>query len=125
MITCPKCNSMNVRVNSGNFARVKREGEPAYKHTYDIRFFYCEDCENKWETTPESQRDYYDYVALRDRTMFFANGMGNDGSYGPTNNIDSVDLMRKTELARKIVASYRHLLDLDPAEWYELEQDVA
>jgi hypothetical protein len=112
-----------VRVNNGNFARVKPEGAPSAKHTYDIRFFYCEQCESKWETTSESQRDYYDYLALRDRTTTMAHDMGKDGSYGPPQYLDGGDLILRAELAKKIASSYKHLLDLNPVEWHEIEED--
>lgn len=123
MITCPNCQTTNVRVNNGNFARVKCEGEPAAKYIYNKFFFYCEDCEEKWESTPEAERDYFDYVALRDRTTPIVRTIRRGESYGPAQYIDPAELSRRIELAKKLILSYKHLLDLGAGEWYEIEQD--
>ena len=123
MVTCQKCQSTDVRVNNGNFASRKLEGEPSAVHEYNKNFFYCEKCENKWESTPEAERDYLDYVWLRDRTTLVARSMSEDGSYGPAQYIDSGELSRRIELGKKIISSYKHLLDLDPGEWHEIGQD--
>ena len=123
MVTCPKCQSTNIKVNNGNFARTKPEGERSAVHTHNKYFFYCEQCENKWESTPDEEKDYLDYVWLRDRTTLVVRDVAKDGSYGPAQHIDSGELSRRIELAKKIVATYKHLLDLDPGEWHEIEQD--
>ena len=123
MVICKECDSLDVRVNDGNFARTKREGEPSAVHTYNKKFFYCEQCESKWESTPEAEKDYLDYLWLKGRTTMLAHEMPRDGSYGPPAHIDGAELMRREELAKKLVESYRHLLDLAPDEWYEIEQD--
>ena len=123
MVTCQKCKSTDVKINNGNFARTKHEGEPSAKHAFNKYFFYCEQCENKWESTPDEERDYFEYVRLRERTILVVRDVGKNGSYGPAQHIDSGELSHRIELAKKIVASYRHLLDLDPGEWYEIERD--
>lgn len=38
--------------------------------------------------------------------------------------INPDELMKRHELARKIVNSYRHVLDLKPGEWFDIEQDA-
>lgn len=123
MVTCQRCQSTNVRVNNGNFARTKPEGERSAVHTNNKYFFYCEQCEDKWESTPEEERDYFEYARLRDRTTLVVRNVGKDGSYGPAQHIDSGELSLRVELAKKIVNSYKHLLDLDPGEWHEIEHD--
>ena len=125
MVICENCSSTDVRVNNGNFARTKPEGAPAAKHTYDIRFFYCEQCTSQWETTAESQRDYYDYVALRERTKIILRDVPKSGIIDPAQHLEFDDLVRRTELAKKISTSYRHLLDLDPGEWHKIALDAA
>ncbi|MDB4992125.1 MAG: hypothetical protein JWL75_370 [Parcubacteria group bacterium] len=124
MVICPHCKSRNVSVNNGNFARVKPEGIPAAKHTYDIRFFYCEACEEKWESTPESQSDYYDYVRLRDRTQMSAQEVRPGETYIVGPHIEPGELMRRGELAVKIVDLYTSVLDLSPSEWHEIHLDA-
>ncbi len=124
MVICKNCNSMNVKVANGNFASAKPEGQPAVVHKFNKYFFHCWDCESNWESIPEAEKDYLDYVWLRDRTTLVARSMGSDGSYGPAQFIEASELMRRTELAKKIHGSYRHLLDLDPGEWHEIDQDA-
>lgn len=123
MITCRRCQSTNVKVNNGNFARTKPEGARSAVHTHNKYFFYCEQCENKWKSTSDEERDYFEYVRLRDHTTLVVRDVGKDGSYGPAQHIDSDELSRRTELAKKIDTSYKHLLDLDPGEWHEIESD--
>lgn len=124
MVTCLHCSSINVRVNNGNFAHVKPEGEPAAKYTYNKLFFFCERCENQWESTPDSEKDYLDYVWLRNRTEIPVRNMGADGSHGPPAYINAGELMRRGELAKKISSSYKHLLNLAPSEWHKIHQDA-
>jgi len=108
-----------------NFAHVKREGEPSAKFLYNKYSFYCHDCMNQWESIPEAEKDYFEYVDLRNRTNIIVRDMGKDGSFGPAQQIDFGELSRRKELARKIMDSYQHMLNIDPGEWYELAQDAA
>jgi hypothetical protein len=124
MITCPQCQCFTVTVTNGNFAHAKVEGEPAFRQSYNRKLFYCENCEYKWQSTAEAERDYNEYVALRGRTEMLVRKMGVDGSYGPPVHIDGGDLILRDELAKKIIGLYRHLLDLAPDEWFEIEQDA-
>jgi hypothetical protein len=32
--------------------------------------------------------------------------------------------MRRDELAKKIISSYKHMLDLSPEEWLNIEEDA-
>jgi len=107
-----------------NFARVKPEGQPAEKHEYDIYSFFCFDCEHQWESDPQVQKDYLEYLWLRDRTSLVARDMKPNGDYGPAPFIDSSELTRRNELAKKIINSYKHTLDLSPSEWYKIGQDA-
>lgn len=107
-----------------DFARVKPEGIPAEKHTLSKFSFWCHDCDHTWVSDPQSQRDYLDYVWLRDRTTMVAHDMGKDGSYQPSPTIDGEELMRRDELAKKIISSYKHMLDLPPEEWLSIEEDA-
>ena len=124
MVTCSKCNSINVKVSSMDFATAKPEGMPADKHTLNKFSFWCYECNNTWISDPQSQRDYLDYVWLRDRTTMVVRDMGKDGSYHPSSIIDSGELMRCDELAKKIISSYKHMLDLPPEEWLSIEEDA-
>jgi hypothetical protein len=44
---CPKCKSKNNK-KSGPFAKIKKEGEPAYKGSSPV-YYHCWNCENDWE----------------------------------------------------------------------------
>lgn len=44
---CPQCNSKNIK-QTGPFAKLKREGEPAYRGPMEI-YLHCWDCEKDWE----------------------------------------------------------------------------
>ena len=124
MITCKNCKSKNVKVVHMNFASAKPEGQPAAKHEYDKYSFFCFDCEQKWESDAQVQKDYLEYLWLRDRTSIPVRDMNPNGNYGPTPFIDSSELTRRKELAKKIFDSYKHTLDISPSEWYKIEQDT-
>ncbi|KKP78412.1 MAG: hypothetical protein UR77_C0003G0019 [Candidatus Nomurabacteria bacterium GW2011_GWC2_35_35] len=123
MVTCPNCKLKKVKVVHMNFASLKPEGQPAKKQEYDTYSFFCFDCEHQWESDPQVQKDYLEYLWLRDRTSMIARDMNSDRSYGPAPFIDSSELTRRNELAKKIVNSYKHALDISPSEWYKIEQD--
>lgn len=107
-----------------DFASVKVEGVPAEKHTLNKYSFWCDDCGTTWISDPQSQRDYFDYVWLRDRTEMIANEMGKDGSIRMSPAINGDELMRCAELANKIITSYKSTLPLPMDEWIRIEEGV-
>lgn len=111
MVICPQCKSINVRVANGNFARTKGEGQPSAKHSYTKLLFHCWDCEHNWESTPEAEKDYFEYVHLRSRTEIAAGDLGKDGSYqvGPT--IDSGETSRRIEYEYSATPFYQQKLN--------------
>jgi hypothetical protein len=123
MVFCKNCKSINVKVANANFASVKPEGQPSAKQSENKFFFHCWNCESDWESNQEAYQDYYEYDALRGRTTMVAHDM-KPGMKIEAQYIDSNELMRRHELAKKIISSYKHLLDLKPGEWYDIEQDV-
>jgi hypothetical protein len=124
MVICKNCRSLNVDIKNLDFARVKLEGEPAAKYTGPHDSFYCFDCESQWESGPEDWQLYYEYKSLVPKTTFIVHNMEN-GNYGPVQHVDARELLRRDEIAKILVASYLHLLDLSPAEWHEIKLDAA
>ncbi len=47
-----------------------------------------------------------------------------DGNYGSAPYIDQSDLLRRDEIAKILVTSYKHLLDLSPSEWHNIKLDA-
>ncbi len=123
MIKCKNCQSVNVKVSDLNFAKIKPEGWPAAKYTYDKYSFLCLDCNQVWESEPESQKDYYDYMCFRDRTTLVAHKMEKNKKI-IAQHINLDDMEQRARLSKKIVNSYKHLLDLPPEEWYAIERDA-
>jgi|SRR3989338_10430212 len=123
MVHCLNCKSTKVKVTNANFASVKLERQPSAKQTENKCFFHCWDCESDWESKPEALDDYYEYEALRGRTKLVAHDM-RPGVKIEAQYINPDELMKRHELAKKIVDSYKHLLDLKPGEWFDIEQDA-
>ena len=123
MAYCLNCKSTNVKVADANFTELKLEGQLAAKHTESKYYFHCWNCESDWESDPEAQRDYYEYDGLRNSTTFVAHSMKPSGKI-EAQYINPDELLRRHELAKKIISSYRHLLDLSPGEWFGIEQDA-
>jgi len=124
MITCQKCRSINIKVSSLNFARVKLEGQPAFKHHYNKYSFYCSDCNNQWESVPEAEKDYHEYLDLCSKNTILSQDLKEDGGYGQTRQINYDELEKEKVLAKKIVSSYKHVLNINPSEWHNLEQSA-
>jgi hypothetical protein len=124
MVTCPNCNLTDIRIANGNFASVKLEGQPSAKYTYDKKLFHCRDCEKNWESTPEVEKDYNEYIRLSNLTTISVQDFKDDGSYEQPQYIDDDETLR-TELAKKIVSSYKHILNLNPEEWLKIEKDAS
>src|SRR3990167_11360564 len=124
MITCKNCKSKNVKVANMNFASLKKEGQPAEKQGEEKYSFFCFYCEQQWESDPQAQKDYLEYMWLKGRTSTVARDMNPSGDYGPASFIDNSELTRRNELAKKIINSYKHTIDLSPSEWYKIEQDT-
>ena len=124
MVYCLGCNSINVKISDGNFASVKPEGQPAVKQEHDKNFFYCWDCGSDWESIHGAKDEYFEYLRLRDRTSIVARDLHRGGSYEPAPLINGMELLRRGELARKIFASYRHVLDISYSEWFLIKKDA-
>ncbi len=122
MIIC-KCGSIRVDVKNLDFARAKPEGAPTVKYTGPNRAFYCYDCTSKWKSNSEDWKLYYEYQSLVPKTTFTVHDM-KDGNYGPAPYIDQDDLLRRDEIAKILVKSYQHLLDLSPSEWHNIKLDA-
>lgn len=123
MVHCLNCKSTNVKVSDANYAHVKLEGQDSSVHTEIKYYFHCWNCESDWESSTEADKDYYEYDALKGRTTLVAHNMS-PGTKIEAQYIDPKELMRRHELATKIVNSYKHLLDLNPGEWFYIEQDA-
>ena len=108
-----------------NFARIKLEGSPATKGNDERYSFFCLDCESAWESDPQVKKDYYEYLWLKDRTTLIVRDFGENGSYGPSQDIDINEMMRMEQLAKKISTSYTHLLDINPAEWHDIHLNAS
>lgn len=124
MIRCSNCESINVRVSNGNLPSVKPEGQPSAMCTYNRNLFYCRNCENKWESIPEAEQDYSEYIQLCYRTRIVSRDLKRDGGYGPALNICPEELSQQKDLAKKIVSTYKHVLNIDCGEWHDIEQDA-
>lgn len=123
MVIC-KCGSSKVDVKNLDFARAKPEGVLVAKYRGPHDSFYCLDCASQWESGPDDWQLYYEYKSLLSKTTFVVHDM-KDGNYGPVQHVDMNELSQRSELAKKLVASYLHLLDLSPAEWHEIKLDAA
>ena len=125
MVFCKNkdCNSILVKVSDLNFALVKPEGEPAAKAGLTKKEFYCQSCGEIWMFDPKVESLYFEYRDLKNKTMMVAQDVD------ATKRIEvpyiSVnDLMRRTEIAKDLVTNYKHMLDLEPGDWYDLEQEA-
>lgn len=125
MVWCKNCKSIKVKVNNLNFAEAKAEGEPSVKYTYNKFSFFCHDCENQWESIPEAEEIYFRYVDLKAKTQLTVYDVNEyKNSPLPIVPLSIVDLTKRKELAKEIIEHYRHVLDIDPGEWYEIKQDA-
>lgn len=124
MVHCLNCKSTKVKVFDANFAELKPEGQPAVKHSGSKFLYHCWNCNNDWESIPEAEQDYFEYDALKSRTTFVVNEVKPGKSIGPAAYIKPDELLRRHELAKKLVDSYKHVLDLKPGEWFDIEQDA-
>lgn len=122
MIIC-KCGSIRVDVKNLDFARAKPEGASTAKYTGPHHSFYCYDCKLQWKSVPENWKLYYEYQSLVPKTTFLVHDM-KDGNYGHAPHIDANDLMRRDEIAKILVESYQHLLNLSPSEWHNIKLDA-
>lgn len=124
MLWCQNCGSTKVKVTNLNFTKLKPEEEAAIKYSHNKDSFYCQNCEKQWESIPEAEETYLEYVSLRNKTQLVAyNVQDYKNSPLPIQNINHEELIRRHELAKKISDCYKHLLDISPKEWHELEQD--
>lgn len=105
-----------------DFAAVKPAGMPAEKHTLNKYSFWCTDCNDTWVSDPQSQRDYLDYVWLREKTTMITNDMNKVGNIRISPMIDPNELIRCSDLADKILSSYRNILPLPMDEWVRIEE---
>ena len=121
MVYCKNCKSINVKVSDLNFARIKPEGQHTVKHKHNKYSYFCWDCKHDWKSIPEVEQDYHRYLWLRDRTKMIARDM-KDGSI-QEKYINSNELLERKELARKITKEYKHLLNISPGDWYDIEED--
>jgi hypothetical protein len=124
MVICPNCKSIKVKVLDLNFAHLKKEGEPADKNPVMDKQFYCEICHHGWCFDPESEKLYLEYIQLKNETTLVVQDMKRGGKYHPQ-YIDMDKLTKRKDIARRIVSSYQHVLDINPGEWYELHQDAS
>jgi hypothetical protein len=123
MINCPNCKSINVKSIDLNFARIKKEGEPAAKISDFKKQFFCYDCNFSWDFNPESEKLYLEYIQLRDETALITQIIKPGDSYVPK-YIDSNKLNKRKEIAKELTASHQHTLDIKSDEWYELQKDA-
>lgn len=123
MIPCKNCKSINVKVSSLDFARVKREGESAAKAGLPKNQFHCWDCGDEWFSDPEAYKVYFEYCDLKPRTTLVAE-MIKPGDMYRVQHVDSNELMRRKELAKILFAKYRSFLELEAGEWYDIELDA-
>lgn len=128
MVYCKnkKCNSTNVEKKDLNFASIKNEGEPADK-TFEEKYeFFCKQCGNHWFEDGEAYKIYEEYKKLKEETKIVAQDVKRGGTYkiDKIHVINPDKMMRVIELANNIWNDYRHLLDISPAEWHELQSDI-
>lgn len=124
MVQCKNCKSIKVIVRDGNFAKRKREGEPAEKYEYNKLYFTCETCEDSWESSPEGEKLYYEYLDVKSKTHIPVLDINKTGNYPPPPHVRIEDLMRKTEISKILLAEHLHDLNLSPSDWFEIKQDA-
>lgn len=123
MVICPSCKSIEIKIADQNFARKKPEGQPAVKTELSKQQFYCWTCAHAWNSNPESEKLYAEYVNLKGKTTLVVHDMHSGKKMEPQ-YLDVDKMMRKTAIAKELVASHKHTLDVDPGEWYDLEQEA-
>ncbi len=123
MVTC-KCGSINVDIKNLDYARVKPEGAPAAKYTGRHDSFYCYDCRSQWKSEPEDWKVYNEYQSLVNKNRVIAHDMPADGSYQSQEMGTPEEYDRQKELAKELVTSYKHLLNLEAGVWFDIEQDL-
>jgi|GEM_PF-2556350 len=123
MIRCKKCKSILVKVFNLNFAKRKLEGQAASKIGSTKKQFLCQSCSEEWFFDPNCEKLYFEYLDLKPETTLVAHNMGSDGTY-EAQYIDPNKLMRRLELARELIRSYQHMLDIGPDLWLQLSQDA-
>ena len=107
-----------------DYARTKPEGMAAAKYSGPHDSFYCWDCKVQWESNPKDWELYYEYKVAVEKTTLVAHNMSPDGGYQVQTLGDMPDFEKRERLAEELVSSYRHLLNLDAGEWFEIEQDT-
>ncbi len=123
MIRCNKCSSISVKVCNLNFAKRKVEGCPSSKIVSIEKQYYCQSCGNAWFYNPKCDELYAEYLKLKPETTLVAHIVKPGGTY-KAQYIDPNKLIRRNEIAKTLVDSYQHVLNVDPGEWYELCQDA-
>ncbi len=123
MVTCKDCKSINVDFKNLDFAKAKPEGFPATKYTGRHDSFYCFDCQSQWKSGPEDWKLYYEYQALIPKTTSVAYTMPANGSYQVQDMGTISDYQKRKDLAKKLVLSYKHLLNLESVIWHDIEQN--
>lgn len=124
MVTCKNCKSINVNIQNLDFARAMSEGSSAVKYTGPHNDFYCQDCETQWQSGPQDWEPYYEYQDLVSKTEMFAHNMSPSGKYQTQEVGSFADFEKREILAKELVSSYKHLLDLEAGIWFDIEKDT-
>ena len=106
-----------------NFARIKPEGQPAVKAGPPQKQFHCWDCGYTWDSNPKSFELYYEYDGLKNETFIPVQDRDAINKIPPP-YISYEKLHRLKEVAKILVESHRHTLDIGPSEWYDIERDA-
>ncbi|MEK7187471.1 MAG: hypothetical protein AAB691_01325 [Patescibacteria group bacterium] len=122
MITCPNCKSIDIKTLDLEFARRKKEGEAANKDEILKEQFTCQTCGDEWDSNPKSEELYREYLELKKETEMIAQDMKPGGQY-KVQYIDPQKLSRRLEVARELVSSHQHTLNISPSAWHDLKQD--
>lgn len=123
MVICRNCKLTNVKVLDQNFAKKKEEGQPSAKNEPSKEQFYCWSCHHTWNSNPDSEKLYLEYTQLKGETTLIVHDMHKGQKIEPQ-HLSLDKMMRATEIAKELVSSHRHTLDIDPSEWFDIEQEA-
>ncbi len=123
MIICPECNLKDVKAVELNYAKRKREGEPAAKGEVIPLSFFCYNCKHEWEADPKCEPLYQEYVRLEGLTRQVAVDKSALGTREIT-RINGLDILNRTKVAKKLVGLCKSSLNLPPGEWLVVERNA-
>lgn len=122
MIRCKNCKSIDIKINSLNFASRKNEGEPTKKDEPINKEYYCRSCSSTWFYDPKCEDLYNEYLKLKADTDLIVKKVESGVSCIPPYS-DKSKILRIKEIAKDLIENYQHILDIGLNEWNIIFED--